>query len=131
MVKTEPDGRLAIKIGDVSKICNQLVDEMNDRSGDDDDGDDDGGSKRRKKKAKEITPRSIGFTLREELQLEISTRRREGFYVFWNEPRLMGLAMRFGVNPDDFGPDAVQPTNRLEEKIEKITNPALGGSKND
>jgi hypothetical protein len=131
MVKVEPDGRLAIKIGDVSKICNLLMDEMNDRN-EDDDLEEDSGSKRKKKKAKELTPRSIGFTLREELQLEISTRRREGFYVFWNEPRLVGLAMRFGVNPDDFGPDAPKQTKPLTERVEDaVTQPSLGGSQDD
>jgi hypothetical protein len=98
LVKEEPDGDKLIKIGEITRIVNELIAEMNDE-----DDDDDGGSKKGEKKVK---PRRIGYILREDMQMEITERRRDGFWVKLNLPRLTGLSTRYGVKPDELGPTA-------------------------
>lgn len=134
MVKVEPDGQETIKIGDVTRIANEIMDEMNE-TGDEGEEEDDSG---KKKKYGELKPHRVGRMLREDLQLQVTERRRDGFSVFWNGPRLEGLAMRFGVKPETFGPQTSE--NMPSKKSEPTTGPGpkeeqsdlfLGGSKDD
>jgi hypothetical protein len=96
-MKTEADGSQLIKVGDVTRIANDLINEMNDTG--DDEADDNN-----KRKGQELSSQRIGRIIRGDLQLKVSERRRDGFWVYWNEPRMLGLATRYGINPDDFKP---------------------------
>jgi hypothetical protein len=93
MVKRELDGREAIKVGDVTRITNDIINEMNDADEEDD-----------KKGGRELSAQRIGKVLRAELNMAISQRTREGYKVYWNGPRMEGLSVRFGINPADFRP---------------------------
>ncbi len=104
MIKVEPDGSQLIKVGDITRITNELIDEMNETDEEPEESADDAGKPKWKKERNKITPRSIGHILREEFALKMTERRRDGFWVFFNEPRLLGLSVRFGVTPADFGP---------------------------
>ncbi len=104
MIKVESDGSQLIKVGDVTRIANELMDEMNETDDEVEEEQEDDAKPKWKKKRTKMTPRSIGHILREDFQLQMSERRRDGFWVFFNEPRLLGLSTRFGVNPSDFGP---------------------------
>lgn len=95
----EPDGTLIMKIGEITKITNQIMNEMNNEE--EDDGDDAGSGKF---KAREVKSQRIGRIVRNELQLQVSQRRRDGFWAYWNEPRMVGLSTKYGIEPDDFGP---------------------------
>lgn len=97
MVRTEPDGSQVIKIGDVTRITNEIINVMNDEEEGDDDDD-------KFRKARELKSQRVGRILRSDLALKVSQRRRDGFFVYWNEPRLQGLSSKYGVTPDDFGP---------------------------
>jgi DNA primase len=103
MMVKEDGGEHLIKIGDITRIANEIIDEMNDEG--DDDGDD-SGSKKNKPNA--LKHRKVGWILREELQLQVTERRRDGFWVYWNEPRMVGLSTRFGVDPDEIVSKAVE-----------------------
>lgn len=102
MIRVDEEGRAMIKVGDVTRIANEIMDEMNDT-----DGGDDGDNPRRQRS--EVKSQRVGRILREELMLQVSERRRDGFWVFWNEARLTGLSVKYGVNPDNFGPVAEKP----------------------
>jgi len=97
-VKNDGEGAL-IKIGDITRITNELIDEMNDT-----DEEDEGDSPQSQKNQKSVKAQRVGYILREELQFQVTERRRDGFFMIWNEPRLRGVSMRFGVNPDQIGP---------------------------
>ena len=101
LVKADGEGHL-IKIGDITRITNELIDEMNDTEENDDGGSD-------KKNQKGVKPQRIGWILREELQFQVTERRRDGFWVIWSEPRLQGVSMRFGVDPEQIGPPPEKP----------------------
>lgn len=91
-VKEEPDGTELIKIGNLTKIADDIMNEMNDEDDDE------------RSNSKRLRPHRVGRIVREELQMEMTERRRDGFWVIWNEPRLRGLSVRFGIDPEDFGP---------------------------
>ena len=108
LVKVEPDGTELIKIGDITRIANQIMDMMNETGEEDEDD-----SHRRKSGLK---PHRVGRILREDLQMEVTPRRRDGFWVVWNEPRLLGLSVRFGIDPEEFA----QGEPKDEIKITKV-----------
>lgn len=85
-----------IKTGDVTKVTNSIIDEMND-----DDVDADSAKRTNERR---LTSRKVGAILRETFQFRITDRRRNGFFVYWNEPKLKGLSVKHGVEPADFGP---------------------------
>lgn len=103
-VKNDEEGAQLIKIGDITKITNQIINEMNDEEEDDDDEE-----RSKFTKRKELKSQRVGRIIREELQFQVTERRRDGFWMIWNEPRLVGLSTKFGVNPTDFGPKPEKP----------------------
>jgi hypothetical protein len=112
MVKIEADGSELIKVGDITKIANELMDEMNDTGEEEDES---------KKSNKEgLKSQRIGRIIRADLQLKVSERRRDGFWVYWNGPRMEGLTTRYGINPADFGPKVTEnkPIKPVQEAME-------------
>jgi len=97
-VTQEPDGRFAMKIGEICKVANDIIDKMNSEDTEDD-GDD-----KKKFKQKGIKPHTVGRIIREDLQLQVSARRRDGFFVYWDEARMEGVALRYGLELDQIGP---------------------------
>jgi hypothetical protein len=105
MVKEEIDEFL-IKIGDITEITNKIISKMND---DEDDSEDSSGPS---KDGKKMKSRRVGQILREDMQMRVSERRRDGFWVYWNEPRLIGLSTKYGVNRENFTPE---PATTLQQ----------------
>jgi hypothetical protein len=95
MVKAEPDGTELIKVGDITRIAGEIMDEMNDVYE---------GEEENQKNIQKLKPQKVGHILRQEMQLRISERRRDGFWCYWNKPRMMGLSMQFGIDPNNFTP---------------------------
>ena len=100
MVERNPDGREQIKIGNIKNIANQIMKEMN---MDDDDKEEDD-SKLKKKKKDAISAQMVGHRLREKLQFEITNRSSKGFYVIWDEKRMLAISRRYGVVHEELGP---------------------------
>ena len=100
MVITGTDGTEQIKVGNVKNIANTIMKFMNMDEGDEEE--DDSKSKRKKKDA--ISAQMVGRRLRDKLHMPITNRTSEGFYVIWDEKRLVKLSRSYGVNPDDLGP---------------------------
>lgn len=110
-VRKEDDGRFAIKIGDITKTANEIIDQMNETEDEMDSEED------KKFRKKGIKPHTVGRIVREELQLEVSRRRRDGFWVYWNEDRMRGVALRYGIDLDQVGPTVVDDDS--DEKAAK------------
>ena len=103
-VRVDEQGNNLIKIGDITKMTNEIMNMMNDEEEEDDDA-----QGQKKFKRTELKAQRVGRIVRDELQLQISERRRDGFFVYWNEPRMIGLATKFGIDPADFGPQPEKP----------------------
>lgn len=112
-VRQEDDGRFAIKIGDITKTANEIIDRMNETEEELDNEDD------KKYRKKGIKPHTVGRIVRDELQLEVSRRRRDGFWVYWNEDRMTGVALRFGIDLDQVGPMITENKNGSDPKAPK------------
>ena len=102
MVLVDAENNHKILIGDVTRIANEIMDEMNGGSDETDDSGKDNGKNNSKQK-KELQPHAVGRMIREDLQLRVSERTTKGYYVIWDEPRLMGLAKRYGVDVESIG----------------------------
>lgn len=111
MVKLKEDGENYIKVGDITKITNAIINEMNDEEDDDEED-----SKFRK--SRELKPQRVGRILRDDLAFQMTPRTRDGFFVIWNEPRLLGLSTKYGVNPEDFGPKKAAQSPASQPKPE-------------
>jgi len=97
MVVCETDGDERILVGNVTRIANEIMDEMNGRDEDDE-----------KKRARdELSPHKIGKVLREEMQLR-SMRSNKGYWVYWNQSRMEAMAKRYGIDPDEIAAGAAR-----------------------
>lgn len=111
MVEKDPDGKEKIKIGNVKNIANVIMADMN-MDPDDEDGEDEPSKSKLKKKKKDaISAQMVGHRLRDKLQFEIATRTNKGFFVFWDEKRMLAVSRRYGIKSDDFN-----PSEKVEEK---------------
>ena len=93
-VKLTAEGQSLIKVGQICTIANAIIDEMNGEKDDEEDG----------KRPQGLKPQRVGGIIRGEFAMQMSQRMRDGFWVYWNEPRMLGLSMKYGIKPEDFGP---------------------------
>lgn len=100
MIITDPEGE-KILVGQVTRIANEIIDEMN--SGGDKEDEKEETSKFKNKKD-ELSPQRIGRLIREELQLKVSGRTNKGFYVYWDQLRMEAVAKRYGISLEEVGP---------------------------
>lgn len=123
-VISEPDGNFAMKIGDVCKVSNDIIDRMNSEDKDEDD-------EKSKFKQKGIKPHTVGRIIREDLQLQVSARRRDGFFVYWDEARMEGVALRYGLELDQIGPmeGPLERTYLQEQEDRRAGKTGDGGRK--
>lgn len=98
LVKQDGDDFL-IKIGAITKITNEIITEMNEE---DDDDEKEGESKF--KTNKKVSPRRVGSIIREAFGMQVTDRRTDGFWVYWNEPKLQGLTIKHGLKSEEIGP---------------------------
>lgn len=107
-MKMDPDGKEMMKVGKITEILNNLIDEMNGDSDEDDE-------ERKNKRA--VKSQKVGHILREELQMLMCQKRyAEGYYVYWDLPRMHGLSIKYGVNPAQFGPKVEGEKSSAETK---------------
>jgi hypothetical protein len=120
--KTE-DGDEFMMIGDVRKIANELIDEMNESKGGSD-SQSSGDSEERKewkKKRDELSSRGVGAIIRQELQLRVGNRRGTGFPVYWDEVKMQALAKRYGFNVETLnGRDSQDGQDKLMDGQEHL-----------
>ena len=121
MLHKDEAGLEYMMVGDVKKIANEIMDEMN-SSGDDEEADEDKKDKRRKK-GDELTARGVGSIVRNELQLKVGRRRMSGFPVIWDEIRMTGLAKRYGLDVEQI---ATEPRTDKKARAAAAQNIILG-----
>ncbi len=95
IIKTADNEGEMILIGDVAKVANDIIDEMN-ALGEGEIEEDE--SAKRKRKRDSLTARGVGSLIRNELQLQVGERRGKGFPVYWDQIKLEALAKRYGVD---------------------------------
>jgi hypothetical protein len=120
MIKMQPDGSPSMKVGDITKKTNEIMDQMNDEEGDEDDD---------RRKQNSVKAQRIGRICREEFSMQVSDRQRDGFWVYWNEPRMLGLSNKYGITPEDFGPQKPKDEPQEEPELPEMrVVPAVQGS---
>ena len=112
-VFTAVKGGEAMMIGDVTKVANDIIDEMNMMEGEEE-GEEEGSKKKKKKDS--LTARGVGSLIRNELQLQAGERRGKGFPVYWDQMKMEALAKRYGVDPEPQITEMTQIAQRDEEK---------------
>lgn len=93
------DGRIAIKIGDITAIANNIVEEMNAEGADLRNTKDDG-TDTKKKKGYEVSSHRVGKFVRETLLLETPPRTGKGYYCIWDDVKLEIAGQKYGVLPE-------------------------------
>lgn len=98
-LKAQADGNAEfMMIGDITRIANEIIDEMNATS---EEKEEEGEEEKRRFRKEALTARGVGSIIRNELQLLVGQRRGNGYPVFWDEVKMEGLAKRFGVNVEE------------------------------
>ena len=116
MVQKNPLGDEYLMIGDVAKIANEIMDEMNDI---DDEEEDEGKKFKRKKDA--LTPRGCGAIIRMELQLKVGRRLNRGFPVVWDQTRMEALGKRYGIEYEAIAAEKASQRQRNKEAEHEST----------
>ena len=97
------DGTIFIKIGDVTAIANNIVDEMNEEGADlrvkRDDGAEEGGGKKKAKKF-DLSGQRVGRIIRDKFQLFVPPRTGKGFFVEWDEQKMIAIGKKYGAMPE-------------------------------
>lgn len=118
------DGSIFIKIGDVTAIANNIVDEMNEEGADlrmsKDDGTEEGGGKKKSKKF-DLSSQRVGRIIRDKFQLYVPPRTGKGFYFEWDEKKLTAIGKKYGALPES---DLIEKANQaLAAQRAKIAKP--------
>lgn len=92
-LEVDQAGHEFIMIGAVTKVADQIIDEMNEAG--DEEADEETKKKRKRDK---LTPRGVGAIVRNELQLQVGGRKGKGYPVYWDELKLTAMAKRYGVD---------------------------------
>jgi hypothetical protein len=86
-------------IGDVTRIANEIMDEMNEtREEGEGKKEEDAEQTSKFKKKDELRARGVGAIMRGELQLRVGRRKNNGFPVMWDKVKMEALAKRYGVD---------------------------------
>ncbi len=100
LVKAEGEEYL-IKVGSITKIANEIITEMNEE---DDDEEEKENEQKFRKPNKKVSPRRVGSIIREIFGMQVTERRNDGFWVYWNEAKLEGLTIKYGLKSEEIGP---------------------------
>jgi len=107
------NGQIFFKIGDVTAIANNLVDEMNEEGSDlrvqkietetfvGEDGEKKTVERKAKKKSFDLSSKRVGGILRDKFQLNVPPRTGKGYFCEFDEEKMMMLAKKYGVLPSD------------------------------
>lgn len=117
--KTENDVEY-LMIGDVRRIANEIIDDMSgNEGGEDEEGEGEGKGKKKFKKD-ELSARGVGALIRGTLQLQVGSRRGNGYPVFWDVERMEGLARKYGVEVKDINREDAKDA---KEEVKQETIP--------
>ena len=107
------NGQIFMKIGDVTAIANNLVDEMNEEGSDlrvekveyqtikSADGEEKTIEKKKSKPKRDLSSQRVGRIIREVFQLNVPPRTGKGFFCEWDGSKMMAMARKYGCMPDE------------------------------
>ena len=95
------DGSMRIKIGDVTVVVNDIMNEMKADKGLESQTTTDEEQKEKKKKARDVEARRVGNVIREILGLKILDRTKDGYFFLWDDLRMSVMGRKYGVMPDE------------------------------
>jgi DNA primase len=124
-LRKNESGAEYMMIGEVRKIANELIDEMNEpdkkegnQSQKGQEGEQEEEQKGRKWKRDELSARGVGAIIRLELQLRVGNRQGKGFPVYWDEIKMEALAKRYGFDIKTLPEEgAEEPPEMIQEEL--------------
>lgn len=114
MVVKEEGGNEKILVGHVTRIANEIIEEMNSTE-------DEGhasNEQEQKFNKRDLSPHRIGRLIREDMQLQMSRRTNMGFYVYYDQERVNELARQYGIDPAEMGPQPGKPSKTTDVQLE-------------
>jgi hypothetical protein len=95
------DGEILIKVGEVTAIANNIIEEMQQEGADLKNAKSDDSDKN-KKKTFEIGHQRVGRIMKNIIQLKrLAQRTNQGFFVIWDDLKMEIAGRKYGVLPDD------------------------------
>lgn len=96
------DGQILVKIGDVTAIVNNIIEEMKQEGQDLRNTKPEGEQQSTKKKSFEVGPQRVGHIIRNVIQLKrLEQRQNNGFFAFWDDIKMEVAGRKFGVLPEE------------------------------
>lgn len=106
-VEVRTDGTILIKIGDVTAIANNIIEEMNEQGADlrvkKEEGEEE---KKFKKPARDLSAQRVARIIRDTFQLHTPPRRGSGVFFEWDDLKMLAIGKKYAALP-------------AEEKIEE------------
>ncbi len=122
--KTTGDEAEYVLIGDVTKIVNEIIDEMNEDPGEKvqlNEGEGEGDGKKKFKDDKNrVKARKVGSIIRTDLQLRVGGRIGNGYPVYWDEARMESLGKKFGVDWEELRDRAAKGDEKGVGQAERL-----------
>jgi hypothetical protein len=100
-IHIKDDGTMRIKIGDVTVVVNDIMNEMKSDKGLESQTSTEEEQNEKKKKARDVEPRRVGNIIREILGLKILDRTRDGYFFVWDDLRMSVMGRKYGVMPEE------------------------------
>lgn len=97
----QDDGSMRIKIGDVTVVVNDIMNEMKSDKGLESQTTTEEEQKEKKKKARDVEARRVGNVIREILGLRILDRTKNGYFFEWDDLRMSVMGRKYGVMPEE------------------------------
>jgi len=97
----EDDGRIRIKVGDVTVITNDIMDDMNSDTELISSHETSGDGQQNTKRRKAIEPRTIGNIIRNDMGLKMLDRTNKGFFFEWDDLKMLVMGRKYGVLPEE------------------------------
>ena len=96
------DGEILVKIGDVTAIANNIIEEMKEEGQDLRNKKSDEDGHQAKKKTFEVGTQRVGRIMRDIIQLKrLEQRTNKGFFCVWDDVKMEIAGQKFGVLPDE------------------------------
>ena len=116
----QPDGTIRMKVGDVTTVTNDLIEEMNSDTDIERQSKPEDGEKTTKLRKHEIQPRTIGNIVRDDLSLKMLDRTNKGFFFEWDDLKMKVYGRKYGVlNLEDA--EVVKKINLANEAVSKMS----------
>jgi len=114
-------GEIRVKIGDVTAIVNNIIEEMKAEGADLRTAKPDSEGNEKKKASYEVGAQKVGKIMRDMIQLKATAQRsNKGYYVIWDDVKMEIAGKKYGVLPETKEIEAArQAIAALRGKVEQ------------